>query len=209
MPEDTKRAEEAQQEEVKEKEKTFGKKVPLAKYEALQAELEKAELDAANWKNEYYRAYADMQNLRKSLEDEKRDALRYRAAGFLENLLPALDGFHMALSGEVNDPALKNYLMGFTYIYNNIKRTLEEEGVTEIEPQVGSDYDMNTMHAVEAVESDLEPNKIVKVLAKGYKLHDRLIRPVMVSVSKTKEEKEADKEETNKPAVEVDEAHKA
>lgn len=207
MPEDTKRAESEQQEEVKEK--TFGKKVPLAKYEALQEELEKAKADSAQWKNEYYRAYADMQNLRKSLEDEKREALRYRAAGFLENLLPALDGFHMALNGEVTDPVLKNYLMGFTYIYNNIKQVLEAEGVSEIEPKVGDDYDMNTMHAVEAVESDLEPNKVVKVLAKGYKLHDRLIRPVMVSVSKKKEEAKAEQEENNMPTEQVDEAHKA
>ena len=87
-----------------EKEADNGKKVSRAKLEKAEAETEqvKAELakalaDRDHWKNEYYKAFADTQNLRRSLEEESRSAIRYRAEGFLENLLPALDSFHMAL----------------------------------------------------------------------------------------------------------------
>lgn len=173
-------------------EKIFGKKVPKEKYEEVCAQLEKEKSDKEHWKNEYYKAYADTQNLRKSLEEENRVAIRYRAEGFLADLLPALDGFHMALENPPTSEETKNYLVGFKYIYNQIIKTLVDEGVTELSPKVGDTYDMNFMHAVDTIEDDnVLPGKVAKVYSKGYKLHDRLIRPAMVAVAKsaTKEDK--------------------
>ena len=97
--------------------------------------LEKANSDIDHWKNEYYRAYADTQNLRKSLEEDARTAYRYRSEGFLANLLPALDAFHIALQNEPPSPETKNYLVGFSYIYNSLVKVLTDEGVSEIAPQ--------------------------------------------------------------------------
>ena len=95
-------------EEMEEEEATSKKeKKKLAK---LEEELEKAKADVEHWKNEYYRAYADTKNLRNSLERDHKEALKYRAEGFIEDLLPILDSFHMALGNEPTDPALKNYL---------------------------------------------------------------------------------------------------
>ena len=75
--------------------------------EELEEKLKHAEEEAFNWKNKYYMELADVQNLRKSLEEDHRNALRYRSEGFLENLLPALDGFYLALSSPVTtlDPS--------------------------------------------------------------------------------------------------------
>ncbi|MDO5330106.1 MAG: nucleotide exchange factor GrpE [Bacillota bacterium] len=177
----------------------------------LEEQLEKANADRDYWKNEYYKVHADTQNLRKSLEDERRAALKYRAEGFVDELLPALDAFHIVLDATPPNDQVKNYLVGFQYIYNQIENVLEKEGVTSICPAIGDKYDALTMHAVEAIENDGEPNRILKVQAKGYKLHDRLIRPVMVSVSKkageSKEEKEEDKPEGEAP--EGEKVHKA
>lgn len=156
--------------------------------------LEKANSDIDHWKNEYYRAYADTQNLRKSLEEDARTAYRYRSEGFLANLLPALDAFHIALQNEPPTPETKNYLVGFSYIYNSLVKVLTDEGVSEIAPQEGEEFDPSRMQAVEATVSEGEPNKVLKVYAKGYKLHDHLIRPAMVEVSK-----KADKKEEAKP----------
>ena len=175
-----------------EKEADNGKKVSRAKLEKAEAETEqvKAELakalaDRDHWKNEYYKAFADTQNLRRSLEEESRSAIRYRAEGFLENLLPALDSFHMALEMPAPTKESMNYQIGFTYIYNQIVDSLTNEGVTEICPKVGDDYNENTMHAVEMTETeDVAPGKVVRVAAKGYKLHDRMIRAAMVYVAK-------------------------
>jgi molecular chaperone GrpE len=191
----------------------FGKKVPKEKYQQALDDLAKAQADSDHWKNEYYRAYADMQNLRKSLEEEHRTALRYRSEGFLENLLPALDGFHLALDNPPKSEETKNYLVGFSYIYNQIEKVLEDEGVSEIAPKVGDAYDLNTMHAVDTVPSDGEPGRVLKVYTKGYKLYDRLIRPVMVSVSAAKAKEEPKKPDEAKeaaaPEAPLDQAHKA
>ena len=168
--------------------------------------MEKAKAGSDHWKNEFYRAYADMQNLRRSLEEERRTALRYRAEGFLEKLLPALDAFRLALNANPENPEAKNYQIGFQYIYKQIQQSLEDEGVSEITPKLNSPYDVATMHAVDAeVRDDLPVNTVIKVYSSAYKLHDRLVRPAMVSVSK-KEEKKS--EERPAEAAEQ-EAHKA
>jgi len=163
----------------------------------LEEELEKAKADCDHWKNEYYRAYADTKNLRSSLERDHKEALKYRAEGFIEELLPILDSFHMALGNEPTDPALKNYLTGFQFIYKNLVNVLTNEGVTEITPEIEKDFNPATMQAVDSVEAE-EAGKITKVYGKGYKLRDRLIRPAMVQVSVKK------KESQNEESVETD-----
>ena len=169
------------------------------KADKLKAELEKLQAEVNHWKNEYYRAYADTQNLRKSLAKDHQEAMKYRAEGFIDELLPVLDSFHIVLSNEPEDPNLKNYLIGFQFIYKNLVAALENEGVSELSPNVGDKFDASTMNAVELQESDGEEGVILKVVTKGYKLHDRLIRPVNVIVSghPKKEEDDKPKEENN------------
>ena len=99
----------------------------------------------------------------------------------------------MVLANEPDDPNLKNYLIGFQYIYKNLVSVLESEGVTEITPEIGGTFDPHTMSAVDTVEG--EDNKITKIYSKGYKLHDRLIRPAGVQVSVIKAEEENVKNE--------------
>ncbi len=158
--------------------KSFQRKLDKAK-----EEKEKAQADAEYWKNEYYRAYADTKNLRAALEKDHMTAMKYRAEGFIDELLPVLDSFHAVLKNEPTDPALKNYLIGFQYIYRNLVAALENEGVSEIAPKVGDKFSPDTMNAVETVETDGEENLVVDVHVNGYKLHDRLIRPANVTVS--------------------------
>ena len=177
------------------------KEKKIKKEDALKAELEKLKADVDHWKNEYYRAYADTKNLRNSLEKEHREALRYRAEGFIEELLPILDSFYMALSNEAPTPEAKNYLIGFQYIYKNLVMVLENEGVKEISPEIGKQFDLNTMNAVDSViNPELKENTVTHIYSKGYMLHNRLIRPANVQVSKKEEakkevEKDSDKDE--------------
>ena len=169
--------------------------------EELEEQLKKANEEINKWKNSYYLAYADMKNLRNSLEKEQAEVRKYRGIGFIEELLPVLDSFHVVLSNEPTDPNLKNYLTGFKFIYQNMLRVFEAEGVTEIAPAVGDKFNEGTMNAVDAVEE--EPAGIVKkVNANGYKLHDRLIRPAQVTVSVAKQAKEDDV-----PEAEIKEDH--
>ena len=108
-------------EELKEEKDKKNKKI-----QALEEELAKLKADVDYWKNEYYRAYADTKNLRNNLEKEHSDIIKYRAMGFIEDLLPVLDSFHMALANEPTDAALKAYLTGFQYIYKNLVKQLRE-----------------------------------------------------------------------------------
>ena len=170
-------------EEVKEKKSKDEKKI-----KELEEELEKLKADVEHWKNEYYRAYADTKNLRNSLEKEHSEAIKYRAIGFIEELLPVLDSFHMALANEPTSQELKNYLVGFQFVYRNLISVLENEGVTEISPNIGDKFSDATMNAVDTTEQEGEENLVTKVYGKGYKLHQRLIRPALVSVSKNKKE---------------------
>ena len=164
------------------------------KIQELQEQLEKAKADVEHWKNEYYRAYADTKNLRNNLEKEHSEAIRYRAMGFIEELLPVLDSFHVVLENEPPSEEVKNYLVGFQFIYRNMVAALENEGVKEIAPKVGDKFSDKTMDAVDVTESEGEEDLVTKVYAKGYELHGRLIRPARVSVSKHKKEEKETKE---------------
>ena len=179
-------------EELKEKKSKEEKKI-----KELEDELAKLKADVDHWKNEYYRAYADTKNLRNNLEKEHSDIIKYRAMGFIEDLLPVLDSFHMALANEPTSQELKNYLVGFQFVYRNLVSVLENEGVKEIAPNIGDKFSDKTMNAVDVTEQEGEENIITRVYAKGYELHGRLIRPAQVSVSKNKKEE-------NKEGVKAD-----
>lgn len=152
-------------------------------------EIQKLKDEAEKWKNEYYRALADTQNLRKLLEEEQREAIRFRSLGFLEKLLPSLDSFYIALSAEPTNQESKNYQTGFRFIYRSINEALSEEGVKEILPSVGDKFDPLSMHAVETEETEDEKQvgTVSYVYTKGYFLHERLVQPARVKVYKGKE----------------------
>lgn len=168
------------------------------------SEHDKLKADLEHWKNEYYRAYADMQNLRKKIEADHKEAMKYRIEGFVGDLLPILDAFHIALGNEAKTPEMKNFLTGFEFIYRNLVSVLENEGVKELTPKANDDFDPNFMQAVETVIDNDNPNKVQKVLTCGYKLHEHLIRPAMVVVSVKEKVAESEENEENKDAPEMD-----
>lgn len=172
------------------------------KLKELEEQLSKLKNEVDHWKNEYYRAFADTKNLRASLEKEHSEAIKYRAMGFVEDLLPVLDSFHTALGNEPATPELKNYLVGFQFIYRNLVSVLENEGVAELAPKLGDKFSADEMNAVDTIETDGQENLVVKIYRNGYKLRNRLIRPAMVSVSK----KKANNPETNTNSAEKSDA---
>lgn len=160
-------------------------------------QIKKLQADCEHWKNQYYQAYADMANLRKDIEKDHREALKYRLESFVDKIVGILDAFDMAFKVEATSPELKNYLTGFQYVHNTLLNVLNEEGVVTIEPKIGDKFDVNTMHAVETVEDEGEENIVKELTLKGYRLHDHLIRAAMVVVSKhpSSETKDESKEE--------------
>ncbi len=162
---------------------------------------ETLEEERDRWKNLYYEAYADTQNLRKSLEEDHRQAVRYRSQGFLEKLIPSLDCLYIALQGECQGDEARNYREGFRFIYRQLEEALLSEGVSYVEPKEGDLFDPRRMEAIETVEGQGEPGHVVRLLSKGYLLHDRLVRAARVVVeAMRKEAPEEEKKEENAPA---------
>lgn len=159
-------------------------------------ELEKALHDVEHWKNEYYRAYADMANLRKDIEKDHREAIKYRLEDFVENILGVLDAFDIAFKSKPTNPETQNYLKGFEYVYKQLLSVLEAEGIKEISPSVNDKFDEKTMHAVDTIEDEGEENLVKSVTLRGYKLHDHLVRAAMVVVSRHPSSKDVKENET-------------
>lgn len=147
-------------------------------------EIENLKKEVDKWKNDFYRVYADTQNLRNDLEKDYRRSIKYRSEGFIEKLLPVIDSFNIALQTKPTDPLLLNYLAGFEFIYKNLIQALESEGVSEIRPKVGDKFNPNFMNAIDTVEDEGDENIIKQVYCVAIKLHDRIIRHANVVVSK-------------------------
>ncbi|BDU67576.1 MAG: protein GrpE [Candidatus Tyloplasma litorale] len=139
------------------------------------------------FKNKYLSVLAEMENFRKRLDQEKRDLIKYRSSSFIQNILPTIDMFELAVSSENVSDEIKNWLEGFKMILRNFKSTLEAEGIKEIIVKPNDEFNSKFHHAIEEVEtSEFESGKIIQVKQKGYLIHDRLLRPATVVVAKQK-----------------------
>lgn len=140
MSEEEKVTETTSKEETEIKDKKKEKDKASKKIDELNSQVE-------YWKNKYYTSYADLENLRKAIERDHHEAIKYRSEGFVEKLITPLDGFHLALSMEPKNEEMKAFLQGFSFIYQNIIQAMESEGVSEIVPTLNQKFDVNTMHA--------------------------------------------------------------
>lgn len=181
VKEETKELKEETKEEVKEEPKKDKHcKHDHAKIEELETKNQELEGQVAILKNEYAKAYADTENMRKRLNKEHESFVKYHMQGFAKEVLPVLDNCERALAAQTSDEALHK---GIEMIYSQLKAALEKEGVTEIEAE-GKPFDGNWHQALMSEHVDgVEPGMVTEVLQKGYKLNDRIVRAAMVKVS--------------------------
>ncbi|MDR0615042.1 MAG: nucleotide exchange factor GrpE [Lactobacillales bacterium] len=144
-------------------------------------ELAKAQQSASEWEDKFMRAHAEMQNIQRRSREERESLVRYRSQDLAKKILPALDNLERALLEEA-DESLKK---GIQMVQESLIQALRDEGVQEIETQ-GARFDPTLHMAVKTVEATEEDpaETITQVLQKGYKLHDRVLRPTMVVVAK-------------------------
>ena len=146
----------------------------------------KLEAEIAELKDKYLRVNAEMQNMRRRMEDEKANLLKYEGEGLIKSLLPIVDNFERAISmDDTNlEDEVSKFLSGFKMIYGNLNSTLQGYEVIAMDI-INKPFDPNTMEAVllEEVEG-MEPNIVVDVLQKGYTYKGKVIRHAMVKVSK-------------------------
>ncbi len=149
-------------------------------------EKKKLQVEVDTLKDKYLRANAEMQNMRRRMEEEKASLLKYEGEDLIKKLLPIVDNFERAI--QMDDTNLEDevskFLSGFKMIYGNLSDTLKGYEV-EVMDILNKPFDPNTMEAVLMEEAPgVEPNTVVDVLQKGYTYKGKVIRHAMVKVSK-------------------------
>ncbi|QSF13978.1 nucleotide exchange factor GrpE [Mycoplasma sp. Mirounga ES2805-ORL] len=119
--------------------------------------------------------------------EEKEKAKMYALQKFIEHFAVPYSTLISAIEagGRSENSSVKNYVIGFKMITSQIDEVLKSNGVTKVIPNVGDKFDPNTQKVLELIDDEkLEPETIVSVNSIGFKLHDRLIKTALVSVSK-------------------------
>ena len=136
-------------------------------------------------KNDLLMVKADEINFKNRLEEDKSKMISYANQKILEKFITHLDLFDKVVSFKTDDPALKNYLIGFEMINNNFKQVLEEEGVKKVVCEVGKELDPKYHSAFQTDWNEEFPEGVIlQELQTGYTYKDRLLRPTLVKVNK-------------------------
>ena len=152
---------------------------PATPEDALNKAREDANKYLANWQ----RAEADFQNYKKRTDQERDELRRFGNVSLIINLLPVIDDFERAFSSLDSHLAGLSWFDGIYLIYRKLSQLLENAGVRPIESE-GQPFDPRFHEAVAHVEG--EEGKVLSEVQRGYKLHDRVLRPAMVVVGKGK-----------------------
>jgi molecular chaperone GrpE len=152
---------------------------PEGSSKSLEDLLAEAQAKLEQQRDAMMRALADSDNARKRMQAETATAQKYALERFAEGLLPVLDSLEGAVKSR--DPS------GVDLVLRQMLQALEKSGIREINPAPGERFDPHRHQAMAAVVSEAAPNTVVSTLQKGYGLHDRVLRPALVTVSKAVE----------------------
>ena len=174
---------EAPAEETAEKEESAEETEITAEQEMAKMQQE---LEEAN--DTMLRLAAELDNYKKRVAKERESLIKYAAQDIIQQLLPILDNFGRAIESADKSKDCDSLLEGVRMISKQMYDVLERKGVSKIDA-VGKTFDPTIHEAVMHMPSEEHPeNIVIEELQKGYMLHDRLIRPSAVAVSKGTEE---------------------
>lgn len=155
-----------------------------ASVDELRAALGAARDEARQNLDRWVRERADLENLKRRTAKERADAVRYGTEALIRELLPVVDNLERAVQHAPDTPEARPVVEGVALVLKTFHDVLERHGVTRVEAR-GARFDPNHHEAVAHVESaEHEPNAVVEEHQRGYRLHDRLLRPALVTVSK-------------------------
>ena len=158
---------------------------------ATRAELKRVEAENAELKNSLARRQADFENYRKRMDRERSETYNRVVADVAEKLLPVSDNLKRALEAESSVEAaesdeFRHFLSGVDLIWKQLSGVLDALGVKPISA-VGEQFNPHVHEAVVTEATDeYEPDTVIQEIRSGYKIGDKLIRPVLVKVSTRK-----------------------
>lgn len=156
---------------------------------ALLAENARLKEEMNAIKDQALRALADADNTRKRAQRDAEESTKYAVTGMARDLVSVLENLHLAsqsitAEARASNELLKNMGEGVDMVLRELLGVFERNGIRRIDP-MGEKFDHNFHQAVMQIENaDHPPGTILQVLQAGYVIHDRLLRPAMVSVSK-------------------------
>ena len=174
--------------------------------ETSEAIIEKLNEEISSLKDQRLRAIAELENFRKRAEKDQSDALKYGVSNFAKEIINISDNIERAQSSipeeAKNNETIKSVIEGIDLIAQSVVTTFEKIGIKKIE-SFNEKFDHNLHQAMMEIENDdLEPGTIVQELIPGYTLHDRLLRPAMVGVSKKPKKNDDIADKSTKEEVE-------
>ena len=169
-----------------------------------ESEEERLQEEVRALKEDKIRVLAEMENLRKRFDREKIDSIKYGSVNFARDILSPGDNLERALSAinqeEDHPQSIKNLIEGLKMVQKEFSSALEKNGISKIN-SMNEKFDPNLHQAMMEVErDDLDEGIVVQEIQTGYMMHDRLLRPAMVGVSKkSKENNTSDSQDEKEP----------
>lgn len=151
---------------------------------SLEELLKAAELQSAEHHDAWLRAKAETENMRRRAADDVDKARKFAAESFASDLLAVKDSLEAALAAE--SPSVENLRDGVELTLKQMIAAFSRFNLHDIDP-MGEKFDPHQHQAIQMLESDQPANTIVTVLQKGYRLHERILRPALVMVAKGKD----------------------
>ena len=147
----------------------------------LEAKLAAALAEAAKLREDFLRAKAETENVRRRAMEDVAKAHRFGVEGFAGALLAVKDSLDAALT--IENASIESFKEGVEITGRQLESVFEKFAIKVVDP-AGEKFDPHRHQAISQVESDQEPNTVVAVLQKGYLLHDRVLRPALVTVAR-------------------------
>lgn len=175
-------------EEVKNEEVKKEKKEKENKYDKKYKEkIEKLEKENNDLKDRLLREIAELDNFKKRTNLERINERKYASINLVSELINHLDNLRQVVNMTTEDEVLKNFLIGFKMINDQIFEVLKNDGLEMIDG-LNKKFDPAYQQAIEVVENnELDDNIVVEILKPGYIYKDRVIKPALVKVNKKKE----------------------
>ena len=148
---------------------------------SLEEMLKASELVAAEHHDAWLRAKAETENMRRRAADDVDKARKFAVENFASELMAVKDSLEAALTAE--SPSVENMKDGVELTLKQLVAAFAKFSLNEINP-VGERFDPHQHQAIQMIESDQPANTVVTVLQKGYRLHERTLRPALVMVAK-------------------------
>lgn len=162
-------------------------------------ELNQSKQEAAEYKDKYLRALAEMDNMRKRLQKERQEMIQYAVQNNVVEFLNPIDQLENALKyAQQGSDEVKHWALGFQMILTQFKDVLANNGVAAFQ-SAGMPFDPYSHEAVETIATnDHPPGTVVSESIKGYKMGGKTIRPARVTVSVPLEQAKQNQENKEK-----------